>query len=430
MTANMEDAASLPYLIALGVMLVLSAFFSASETSYSALNEIRLKSLSGQGSKKAARALVLREKYDNLLSTILIGNNIVNIASSSMATVLFVKWFGNLGVTLSTICMTVLVLVFGEISPKTLAKESPESFAMFAAPFLQVFMFILTPVNALFSAWKRLLLRLFRIQASSAATEQELLTYVGEVRQEGGINQQEEKMIRSVIYFDDLQAIDIATPRVDIHAVDIADSLGEIGEVYRATGHSRLPVYQGSLDSILGVLLEKDYHNELLPGTKTLQQAIRPVLFITKTVKISQLLAQLQQNKLHMAVIVDEYGGTIGIVTVEDILEELVGEIWDENEQARQDIAPLSADVFRVLGGASLDKFCAFFSLGEEDSTAVTVGGWVTEKLGKIPTKGDRFDYQGLSLTVEEVRRHRVLSLLVHQVQKPEGDEEETGEGP
>ncbi|MGD9560350.1 MAG: HlyC/CorC family transporter [Oscillospiraceae bacterium] len=419
------DSESLSIIIALVVLLALSAFFSASETAYSSMNRIRMKNLAADGDARAGRALTLSEKYDKLLSTVLIGNNIVNIASSALATVLFVKWFGTLGVTLSTVTMTVLVLIFGEITPKTLAKEAAERFAMFAAPLLRGLMVLLTPVNALFSGWKKLVLKMFRLQESQSATEEELLTYVEEVRQEGGINAQEESMIRSVIEFDDLQAIDISTPRVDVLAVSEDEESEKIAAAFHESGFSRLPVYRGSIDNIVGIIIEKDFHYFVERLGQGIADILRPALFITKSVKISALLSLLQQNKTHMAVIVDEYGGTLGIVTVEDILEELVGEIWDEHDEIRQEVTPLENGAWRIAGGAALDELGKLFGV-EIESTAHTVGGWVLEILGHIPQAGEYLEADGLHLSIEAMQKNRVATVRVQRAEAPKDAQDET----
>jgi CBS domain containing-hemolysin-like protein len=321
--------------------------------------------------------------------------------------------------------MTVLVLIFGEITPKTLAKEAAERFAMFAAPLLRGLMVLLTPVNALFSGWKKLVLKMFRLQESQSATEEELLTYVEEVRQEGGINAQEESMIRSVIEFDDLQAIDISTPRVDVLAVSEDEESEKIAAAFHESGFSRLPVYRGSIDNIVGIIIEKDFHYFVERLGQGIADILRPALFITKSVKISALLSLLQQNKTHMAVIVDEYGGTLGIVTVEDILEELVGEIWDEHDEIRQEVTPLENGAWRIAGGAALDELGKLFGV-EIESTAHTVGGWVLEILGHIPQAGEYLEADGLHLSIEAMQKNRVATVRVQRAEAPKDAQDET----
>lgn len=413
-----SDGPNLFLIIPYVIFLLLSAFFSASETAYSSINTIRLKNMAEDGNKKAKTALALANNYDKFISSVLIGNNIVNIASSSLATVLFVSAFGNAGVTISTAVTTVLVLLFGEISPKTLAKESPEQFAMLAAPVLKVWLVLLTPINALFAQWKKLILKMFKIKGDHSISEQELLTYVGEARETGGINEAEEDMIRSVIEFDDLQAIDIYTPRVDVQAVALQSNHEDIAAMFYETGFSRLPVYDGSIDHIVGVLLEKDFHYLVKQLGQSVKDAIRPILFIPKSVKISNLLTQLQQKKIHMAVIIDDFGGTMGIVTIEDIVEEIVGEIWDEHDDIEEDITSLENGGYKVLGGTSLDDMFDEFGI-QNNAASLTVGGWVVEELGHIPKPGESFEADGLCVTVLEMLRNRVGSVQIKQLPPP-----------
>lgn len=406
------DSDSILILI-LCICLVLSAYFSATETAFSSLNTIRLKAQADGGDRKAARVLKLAQNYDKLLSTILIGNNIVNILMASMATVLFVRHFGSAGASLSTIVVTVVVLIFGEISPKSLAKESSETFAMFSAPILSVLMVVLTPINFVFVQWKKLLSRLFKSKSDTSITERELLTMVEEAAQEGGIDEQESELIRSAIEFNDVEAIDIFTPRVDVVGISENATREDASRVFAESGYSRLPVYRETMDNIVGLLHQRDFY--ALDEAKTdIRSIIKPALFITKSMKIGDLLRMLQKSKAHMAIICDEFGGTMGIVTLEDILEELVGEIWDEHEEVIEDIVPLDDHTYRVQGHADLEEFLGFFHLDpEDDEDNSTVNGWAITQLGKIPDAGDQFVYQTLSATVEKVENQRITDLLV-----------------
>jgi CBS domain containing-hemolysin-like protein len=414
-------------IIALVFLLGFSAFFSSSETAFSSVNRIKLKNLAARNNKRAKLALKLLDAYDKLLSTVLIGNNIVNITSSALATVLFVGFFGNAGVSIATLVMTVMVLVFGEISPKTLAKESPEKIAMAFAPLLRVFMYAFAPVNRLAAAWKKALIILFRVGGSRAVTEDELLTFVEEVRQEGGINRQEEEMIRQAIEFDDITAGEIYTPRIDVAAVCETDSAEEIDQKFFETGFSRLPVYRDNIDHITGVMLLKDFHHEVIKRGKPPADIVKPVVFITKSMKVSKLLRTLQEKQSHMAVLVDEFGGTVGILTVEDIVEELVGEIWDEHDEVVETIRENGDGTFLVLGNSSLDDMFDFFKTSGDDGGTVsntTVANWVMETIGGVPRTGDGFSYKNLRVRVSKVIRHRVIEVTVIP-----GEEKNTGEG-
>jgi CBS domain containing-hemolysin-like protein len=411
------DSYNAAIIFSLIVLLCFSAFFSASETSFSSASRIKLKNLAARNNKKAKLALKLLEAYDKLLSSVLVGNNIVNITSSALATVLFVGFFGKAGVSIATLVMTVLVLVFGEITPKTLAKESPEKIAMIFAPLLRVFIFIFAPVNRLAAAWKKTLLQLFRVGGDRAVTEDELLTFVEEVRQEGGINQREEDMIRKTIEFDDATAGEIYTPRIDVAAVSETDTAEEIDQKFYETRFSRLPVYRDNIDHITGMILLKDFHHEVMKLGKPLADIVKPVVFITKSMKIAKLLRTLQEKKSHMAVLVDEFGGTVGILTIEDIVEELVGEIWDEHDEVVEPITDRGDGTFLVLGNSALEDLFDFFTIKEEDADAEapksTVGNWVMESLGGVPRLGDSFAFKNLEVRVSKVIRHRVMEITV-----------------
>ncbi len=409
-------------LIVIILCIVMSAYFSATETAFSSFNRIRLKNMAEKGNKKAKLVMKLSENYDSLLSTILIGNNIVNILSASLATVLFVDMLGNeAGPSVSTAVTTIVVLIFGEVSPKSIAKESPEKFAMFSAPFLKVLVVLLTPFNFLFGQWKKLLSLVVKSSDDGGMTEEEFLSIVEEVEQDGAINEQESMIIRSAIAFTDQEAVDILTPRIDITAVPIEASKDEIAEVFAKTAYSRLPLYKDTIDNIIGIVYQKDFHNYVYHNTREISEIIRPVLFVPKNKKISVLLKELQQKKLHIAVVLDEFGGTVGIITLEDILEELVGEIWDEHDEVNAEIEKVSETEYIVLGNANLDK--VFETLGieetEEENSAV-VNGWIMNQLGKVPSKEDSFEYKDYVVKVLEMDVNRVEKVLITYKSKEE----------
>jgi CBS domain containing-hemolysin-like protein len=412
------DPNTIVLIAALIVLLCFSAFFSSSETSFSSLSRIKLKNLAARNNKRAKLAMRLLDEYDKILSTVLIGNNVVNISASALATALFVGFFGSAGVTIATLVMTVLVLVFGEITPKTLAKESPEKTAMSLAPLVRVFMFIFAPLNRLSGAWKKTIVKLFRVGGDRTVTEDELLTFVEEVRQEGGINRQEEEMIRQAIEFDDITTGEIYTPRIDMAAVSEEDTAEEIDKKFYETGFSRLLVYRNTIDHITGVILLKDFHHEVIKQGKSPAAIVKPVVFVTKSMKAAKLLRTLQQKQSHMAVLVDEFGGTVGIVTIEDIVEELVGEIWDEHDQVVETIAGRGDGTFRVLGNSNLEDMFDFFGIKKDDAgfaaaSKTTVGNWVMENIGGVPRTGDEFAVQNLGVRVSKVIRHRVMEITV-----------------
>lgn len=395
--------------------IVMSAYFSATETAFSSLNRIRIKNMAEKGSKRAGLVLRLSENYDSLLSTILIGNNIVNIASASLATVLFVKLLGDdIGPGISTAVTTIVVLIFGEVSPKSIAKESPEKFAMFSAPLLNLLMVLLTPFNFLFRQWKKLLSLVIKPGADSGITEEELLSIVEEAKQDGGIDEQENMLIRRALDFTEQEAADILTPRIDITAVPAEAGKEEIAAVFAETAYSRLPVFEESIDHITGIIYQKDFYNYVYRSGKEISEIIRPALFVPKYKKIGVLLKELQQKKIHIAVVLDEYGQTVGIITLEDILEELVGEIWDEYDEVSSEIEKKSESEYVVLGGANIDKVFEALHIGAADGELQSgiVNGWIMNELGRIPEKDDSFEYKGYQVTVLEMDEKRVGRVL------------------
>ncbi len=404
--------------------VLFSGYFSATETAFSSLNRIRIKNLAEKGDKKAKLVLDLLENFDSLLSTILIGNNIVNIACASVATLLFVRLLGEeQGPSVATLVITIVVLVFGEVTPKSIAKENPEKFAMFAAPFLNLLMIILTPFNFLFIQWKKLISKIFHTENDYSITEEELLTIVEEAEQEGRIDEQESSLIRSAIEFSEQEAIDILTPRIDIVGVSHDATKEEIAQVFEETNYSRLPVYKESIDHIIGILYQKDFYN-LDDEETSFEHIIRPALFITESKKIGELLQELQHKKSHIAIVLDEYGGTTGIVTLEDILEELVGEIWDEHDEVINEIEKVSETEYIVHGSTNLEDLFEALDMGRkideevEEMEVVTVSGWVMEEvLERIPAKGDVGTWQNLEVTVLEMDENRVekIKLVINE---------------
>ena len=418
------DADSITKIIVLALLILCSAYFSATETAFSAMNRIRMKTMA-EDNKRAALVLKLSENYDKLLSTILVGNNLVNIGATSLATVLFVENFGDLGATLSTIVMTVVVLIFGEVSPKSLAKDSPERFAMFSAPILRVLMVILTPVNAFFTAWKKLLSRLFKTRADVGITEEELLTLVDEAENDGGIDSHESELLRSAIEFHDIDAADILIPRVDVAAVEVTDTKDEVRKVFTESGFSRLPVFRENIDSIVGILTQKSFYDPRNEG-KSVEDMLSPPLFVTPGIKSFQLFSLLQKNRAHMAIIVDEYGGTVGIVTLEDILEELVGEIWDEHDEVgEEEIRPQEDGSCLVAASAGLDDLFEIFDLKDDNCESSTISAWVVDELGHVPEEGDTFQYEGVKVTVTKMQKMRVMEIRVERVETESDEDEE-----
>ncbi|MCI9475315.1 hemolysin family protein [Anaerovoracaceae bacterium 41-7] len=409
------------------IFVVLSAYFSATETAFTSLNRIRLKNLAGDGDKRAKRVLELESKYDNLLSTILIGNNIVNIGMTAVATALFLELTPQYGATLSTVVVTVVVLIFGEISPKSLAKESPESFAMFSSGFINVLMVILTPINFVFSQWKKLLAKIFKVVDNRGITEDELLTIVEEAETEGNLAAEQSELIQNAIEFNELEAWDVLTPRVDIKAIEIDSTKKDVAKMFMETGYSRLPVYEDDLDKILGVLNQKDFHNYISGSKKTISDYVKPVVYVAGSMKAADLLKKLQVNKTHIAIIVDEYGGTAGLVTMEDIIEELVGDIYDEHDEVEsQEITQLQDGSYRVLCSTNVEKMFDYFD-EEVELDATTVNGWVVLQLDKLPKAGDTFEYEvGNKLfegRVIKADERKAIEINLRVTEKPEEEQ-------
>ena len=418
----MLDSSSIGMLVALVLLIAMSAYFSATETAFTSLNRIRMKNKADNGSVRAAKTLELAEDYDRLLSTILIGNNIVNISATTVATVLCTKWFHEYGPTVSTVALTIIILIFGEISPKSLAKESPEAIAMAVTPLLRFFTVVLAPVNFLFGLWKKLMSLVFRSKGDDGITEEELVGMVDQAENEGGLDEHESDLIRAAIEFNDLEVSAILTPRVDLIAVEEEESMEKAASLFVESGYSRLPVYHETIDNIVGVIHEKDFYAARYRGETILAQLKAPVIYTTANTKISDLLRILQSRKAHMAVVVDEYGGTVGIATLEDIREELVGEIWDEHDEIIETFRKQEDGSYLIACSANLDDMYDLFEVkGQCD--AATVSGWVMEQVGRVPEEGDHFQAEGLDVTVTKVEHRRVLEVRVQVL--PEEDAEE-----
>lgn len=398
---------------ALVILVGFSAFFSASETAFSSLNQIRLKSRAEDGDSSAARVLAMAEQYDKLLSTILIGNNIVNIAAASIGTILFTQMLGaERGATVSTIVLTIIVLIFGEVTPKSLAKEMPEKVATAVSPFLVILMALMTPLTWLFTQWKKLLGHFVHSGEADTITEGELMTMVSEAENDGELTDRESELIRSAIEFDDVEVEEILTPRVDVVAVEDDIPLEELAQTFAESGYSRLPVYHGTIDNIIGVVHEKDFYIARLKKATKIDDLVVPTLYTTGSTQISQLLRTLREQHHHLAVVVDEYGGTEGIITLEDILEELVGEIWDEHDEVTEDFRKQSDGSWLVSGSASVDDLYEELDLPEEeDIDSNTVNGLVQEKTCHLPKVGDRFTLGEYDGVVTRTAKRRVTEV-------------------
>ncbi len=412
------------YTITIVVLIFFSAYFSATETAFTSINRVRLKNAAGDGDERAKLVLGLSDEFDKVLSTILIGNNIVNITMTAVATVMFTHLYGVYGPTVATLVTTVAVLIFGEISPKSIAKEKPEALAKVAAPFLRVVMVILFPLTWIFGKWKLLIAKLFRLEADQGITEEELLTIVEEAQTEGNIDEGQSELIQNAIEFNELEAYDVLTPRVDLVAIEVDTPKEDVAALFKYTGFSRLPVYEDDLDNIIGVLNQKDFHNYIIPSSMGISEFVKPVVFVATSMKISLLLKKMQAAKTHIAVIVDEYGGTEGIVTMEDIIEELVGEIYDEHDgMTTQEILQLQDGSYRVLCSANVEKMFDFFGV-EQEMPMTTVNGWVVVELDDLPKPGDSFDYEAddkifhVKVTKADQRKALEINLRIEEIEE------------
>ena len=405
-------------LVAMVILVIFSAFFSGAETAFSSLNKVKLKAMKNeQKSNKAIdRTLKLAEEYDVVLSTVLIGNNIVNIACTSLATLFFTGLLGDnsdLGATVSTIVMTVIVLIFGEVTPKTIAKEKAEKLAIIISPIIRFFIIVFTPLNFFFRGWKKLLNPIFKTGKVDTVTEEELKTYVDEAHTTGEIDENESELIRSSIEFDDIDVSDILVPRVDVEAVNKYAPLSEIERVFNSTNFSRLPVYIDDIDNIVGVIHQRDFQGARKRNLKSLRTIIKPVPMVSPDTKISKLLRILQKNKTHLAVVIDEFGGTEGIVTLEDILEELVGEIWDEHDVVHNDIEKLGENEYLVHGSMSIYDFYEYFGIYKDEKEISTVNGWIMKNIYKIPEINDTFKCDKFTAKVLSVDGKRAEDIRI-----------------
>ncbi len=419
------------YIIFISILVIFSGFFSATETAFSAYNKIRMKNLAANGNSNAKLVLKLSDNFDKLISTILVGNNIVNITATTLSGLLFAHLIldnEGLASTVSTIVMTVIVLIFGEISPKTIAKKSPEAFAMAVARPIWLVSVVLNPFAWLFGLWQKLLDIIFKNNGDKGITDDELITFVDEAQTDGGIDEYEGELIRSAIEFDDLTVMDVLTPRVDVEAIEQGTDMQTALTKFRQTGYSRLPVYNDTIDNIVGVLNEKDFYNAYFNQKENIDGAVsKNIIYATPYMKISVLLRRLQKDKTHIAIVVDEFGGTQGIVTLEDIIEELVGDIWDEHDEVVEYFNDLGDNKFSVDGDVTLSDFFEFFSLkaDEEDYDAVQLSGLVATLLGKVPQKNDSVEFMNLKITVTECKHMKADRCEVEVFEKSDTDGEE-----
>lgn len=423
------DSGQAGLLLAIIVLIAFSAFFSASETSFTSVNKVRLLNMEDQGNKRASAVLKMSENYDKLLSTILVGNNIVNILATSLSSVLFASLIINnasLATTVSTIVMTITVLIFGEITPKMLAKMRPESVAMAFCPILKFFSVVLFPITIIFSGWKALIGKIFKTERTATVTEGELITIVETAESEGELKEHESQLIRSAIEFEDLDVKDIMIPRVNVVAVDDSADMDAIYNKFTESGYSRIPVFHETIDSVIGIIHEKDFYAILHDGGNSVKDIIQPSVCVSDSMKISTVLRMLQKAKVHMAIVIDEFGGTEGIVTLEDILEELVGEIYDEHDEVEELFRPQPDGSFLVSGNENVDEMYEKLELDPpEDIDSTTVSGYVVELMDKIPVVGEAVENDSLRFEVTKATAKHVHEVRVTFIKKDDEEQKE-----
>ena len=399
------------------VLVALSAFFSATETAFSTVNKIRLKHSAENGDKRAKTAIDITERFDQALSTILVGNNIVNLSASSIATVLAVNLFGDYGAAISTVVITIVVLTFGEILPKSLANENSERIALAVARTLRFLMRIFYPIVFLFLQLKSLVIKLSHSRENApSVTEDELKYLVESIEEEGVLEEQESELVQHALEFDEKTAQEILTPRVDILSIDIDDDLETNKKIILEERYSRIPVYEDSIDNIIGILHTRDFLEAIIANQPLdIRAMLQPAFFIYKTKKLSSLLNDFKRNKMHMAIVADDYGGILGMVTMEDLLEQLVGDIWDEDEEEKHRFIRLPDGSFQISGDLNINEFFDHLDYSPKsfNSEYNAVGGWAMEMLGHIPKAGESFQYENLKLTIQELDEQRVRKLIV-----------------
>lgn len=411
------------------LLVILSALFSAMETAFSFANKIRIQQNAEDGNKKAKNAQYITDHFDKALTAILICNNVVNLGCSSIATVLCLNIFGDIGSAIATGATTLLVLTFGEVIPKCLAKEHCDSFSLKTAGFLKALTILLTPLVFIFLKLKALALKIAGGQNDApSVTENELKYIVESIEEEGVLEESESEMVRSALDFDETTAEEVLTPRVDVVFLNVEDTPDKIKEVIYENRYSRIPVYENTTDSVIGILHTRDYLEALADGnTPVLRELLQPPYFVFKTQQLSKILSHFKRTKVHLAIVTDEYGGTLGIVTMEDLLEEIVGDIWDEDEEIEHTHYKIGNNEYLVNGDFELDEMLALYDMDEDalKSDAVTVGGFILEHAGTIPKKRESIEADGFRFTVMEVENQRIMRVVVKKTDEEENNEKE-----
>lgn len=403
-------------IITIFILVLLSAFFSATETAYSSINKIRLKKAAKDGNKKAKKALEISENYDKMLSTALVGNNIINIVIATLSTVLFTNLYSDYGPLISTIFASVIVLIVAEVLPKTYAKENSENFSMSVASTLSVFIKLFAPIVVIFVFLKKIFIKKLSSKEHPSVTEEELKHIISDIEVEGVLEQQESELVKSALEFDEIDADEILTPRVDVIAIDVNSSVDFVKNTFISERFSRLPVYEKNIDNIIGILHDKDFFPSYISETDfSIRELIHPAIYIPPQKSINELLTLLQKNKSHMAIVVDQYGGTLGIVTLEDVLEQLVGEIYDEYDVIENDIVVLDDNTFEVAGDINLNFFSEEigFDMTKLKTSSNTLGGLLLEFFERIPSENEEISISNITVKIKKILKNRIISLIV-----------------
>lgn len=419
------DSDSIIMIIVMIALTACSAFFSATETAYLSFNQLRMKNLSSSGNKRAKLVMSMYDDYDRLISSILIGNNIVNITLSSISTVLFIKFIGDAGATVSTVVITVVVLIFGEITPKSVSKDFADPFVLKTVYIVRGCVCILYPFSMVFGLWQKLVDRITVKPEEDVVTEEEIITMVDEAEEDGKIDPDEGNLIRSAIGFSDLTAAEILTPRSDIIYLTKDMTNDEISAKFMESGYSRMPMCEESLDDVCGILHEKDFLYYLKNPSVPIESILTKSVFVSKHINIYELLKILQDAKCHMAVVSDEFGSVVGIVTLEDIIEELIGEIWDEHDKVEELFTLLSDGSYLVDCSADTDALFKLLGIETEDEhteQAQTVNGWLIINFGYIPDIGEKIDLDGLHIEVTATDKTKILEAKISKL--PENESE------
>lgn len=431
------DDGSKPPLLWVILLLLGAAYCAISETSLSSASKTKIKVASEKGSTNAKRVLAIMDQFDKAITTLLICTNILHIATASIVTVYVTRRWGLGAVSISTIITTIIVFFVAEMLPKSIAKKTPEKLVLFCAPLLQLLMKILTPISTLLTWIGQGVSKLSKTEPPVSVTEDELHDIIDEMAEDGAIDENQSDLISSALTFGDVTAEGILTPRVDLVAIDIDDDPKDILAFIKKQTHSRIPVYKGSIDNIIGVLQIRNYLKLYLQTgvIPDIQSTMDQVYYAHQSTEIHELLPELSKRKLSMAIITDNYGGTVGIVTVEDILEELVGEIWDESDVVQDPIVKVSDTQYIAEANQTLSAVFDFMDFDDpdpddKDEANLQIGEWVYEQFSTLPKTGDSFDYHNLKITVQEMENHRILKVrldvMPNQEISDEIDREET----